>query len=244
MAWEQKNPGLALMSVAFAQEQVARLREMVDEIHSNPELKCLVGSKARILLAEAEAAFADIWAQSIEPRMREMLACLPPWLVLSAGDRQQLERSVAGVLDEFPYATWSELLWCLAVGALRPRAGGQIARGRKAKWAGVEGLCFVAEVETAMKLMGVKRAGKKGLRQAIATLRALAPQRYGKYTENALYAGYYLALPYYVAARAELAGFIEFAAQSGKKIAEYPGPIPTQLRDRAHRVSSAIGKIG
>ena len=91
MAWEQKNPGLALMSVAFAQEQVARLREMVDEIHSNPELKCLVGSKARILLAEAEAAFADIWAQSIEPRMREMLACLPPWLVLSAGDRQQLE---------------------------------------------------------------------------------------------------------------------------------------------------------
>ncbi len=227
MAWEQRQAVLMVVSIAFAMEkitllqeemkqlQIALQREEIQQIKSAPEVERIV-EEGRKILAKAEAAFANIWLMNVEQRICEMLAHLPPWLVLSSEERKQLEEFAAGVLDEFPDATWSDLLWCFAVGAVRPRA-----RGRKAKWAGVEGMLFVTDVEFTLKAKGWRRDGEKGLRRAIAVLRELEPQRYGKFTESALHAGYYAALPHYAAARAAI---IEFQAQSGKS-AKYPDPI-------------------
>jgi hypothetical protein len=135
-------------------------------------------------------------------RVREMLAHLPPRLVLSAEEREKMGGFVAGVLDEFPDATWSDLLWLFAVDAVRPRA-----RGRKAKWAGVEGVLFVVQVDVVLESRGWRRSSKKGLLKAIAIVQKSAPQHYGKLTANALRAGYYAALPHYATARAAIVEF-------------------------------------
>jgi len=227
MEWEQRRAALKLVSIAFALEHIARLREEAhqlqialqqqknQQIQPDPELE-RIAEEACKLLAEGEVVFANIWVVNLEQRVREMVAHLPPWLVLSADEMKLLEESAVGVLDEFPDATWSDLLWCFAVGAVRPRA-----RGRKAKWAGAEGMLFVTEVEFTLKAKGWKRDGEKGLRRAIAILRESSPQRYAKFTENALRAGYYAALPHYAAAQAAIA---DFHQQSGKSN-EYPDPI-------------------
>jgi hypothetical protein len=122
----------------------------------------------------------------VKMRMRELLAHVPKWQMLTQRETERLERSVREALDEYPAAKWWELLWCLTIDAVRPRR-----KGRKPKWFGVDGLLFAAEVEARMARMGLERTSKKGLANGVAALRSASPARYGGYSEERLRKLYY-----------------------------------------------------
>jgi hypothetical protein len=205
-------------SLAFSRATLVRSREIAAALSwdDDPEVK-VAAAKLLEAIDTTEALFAEWQALLVYNRMNEMLARLPSWLALSPKETGRVEKSVGAVLRDFPAATWSELLWCLVVGSIRPPT-----RGRKAKWSGVEGLLLVAEVDAVLKAKGWKRSNKKGLERAIAIVHKSPPrQRYGKYSEQALRSAYYVALPNHTAARAAIA---ELQTQSGNS-AEYPDPI-------------------
>jgi hypothetical protein len=205
------------VSLAFARSLHVRSREIAaGPSWDDPEEK-IAAAKLLEAIVTTEGLFAEWQTLLAHSRMNEMLARLPPWLALSPKETGRVAKSVAAVLHDFPAASWSELLWCLVVGSIRPSA-----RGRKAKWSGVEGLLLVAEVDAVLKAKGWKRSSKKGLGRAIAIVHKSPPrQRYGKYSEQALRSAYYVALPNHTAARAAIA---ELHAQSGNS-PEYPDRI-------------------
>jgi hypothetical protein len=139
------------------------------------------------LVARTEVVFMRVKSLRVRELMGQMLAHLPPWLPLSDGEWQQVTAFVEDALNEFPYAVWSELLWCFAIHGVRPRT-----RGRKAKWAtSSDGIFFADDVELLLEAKGLNRSRGKGLRQVINILRERAPQRFGKYSEERLRKVYY-----------------------------------------------------
>jgi hypothetical protein len=141
------------------------------------------------------------FAREEEPAT-EMLAHVPAWLELAPRERKRAAEMLLRVLREYPVRSWWELLWCLAVDATRPRK-----RGRKSIWLGPDGIRLIMDVERKSQERGLKRTGRKGLSgfngiaekgviRAIVILQKEAPQRYGKFSNAALRAGYYDAWAY------------------------------------------------
>jgi hypothetical protein len=146
------------------------------------------------ILSGAQEMLADFEMKVVDAAMQDMLAHAPVGLRLTPPERQRVAEVVRRVLDEHPGATWFELLWCLAVDPVGPRA-----RGRKPKWIGRDGFVLVGDVGLMLAAHGLKRDSKKGLRKAIAMVQASAPARYGRYSEERLRKAYYEALPHYLA---------------------------------------------
>ncbi|MDR3420873.1 MAG: hypothetical protein P4L80_06475 [Xanthobacteraceae bacterium] len=144
------------------------------------------------LIARTKPALLLVKSLRVRDLMGQMLAYLPCWLPLSDEEWQKATTFVEDALDEFPYAVWSELLWCFAISGIRPRA-----RGRKPKWVTSDGwvtsdaIFFADDVELLLKAKGLNRSREKGLRQIINILRERAPRRYGKYSEERLRKAYY-----------------------------------------------------
>ncbi len=114
----------------------------------------------------------------------------PAWLGVTPTEKRHIAELLGRVADEYPATSVDEFIWCVLLGAVRPRR-----RGRKSKWLGVAGVAFVNEVDRALQARGSSSRDRKALRQVIAEIRSEQPKRYGTYTEERLRDAYYDALP-------------------------------------------------
>jgi hypothetical protein len=179
----QEQPARGKASLSLALDVFDRVREMLEGSArlSGPEFK-----HATAELREGLPLLRDKMAYLIRLETQEILADMPLWLTVSPREKEQLARLVERVLCEYPVETSEELLWCLAVAAVRPHK-----RGRKPKWLGTHGTVLVLEINAALEARGWKRSDRKRVRQVIAMILKDAPARYGKYSEERLRQAYY-----------------------------------------------------
>jgi hypothetical protein len=114
----------------------------------------------------------------------------PAWLDLEPAEKRRAQRLLERIADEYPATSMWELVWCLAIDAVRPGAS-----GRKPKWLGIDGIVFVGKVEAALRACGAKSSDAKALLQVIAVIRDRSPEDYADYSDERLRKAYYEALP-------------------------------------------------
>jgi hypothetical protein len=119
-------------------------------------------------------------------RTLEELAEPPDFLALE--ERQRAAGLIQWMLFHYPGSTPAQLLWILAADAFRPHR-----RGRRSKWAGVEGGTLVELVEAGLRARGLARSRRKELLDVCAEIRGAAPDHYGGYSAEALRKAYYAA---------------------------------------------------
>ena len=148
----------------------------------------------------SDAAFGELkaWLLRVGQRrgIKSKMASLfedtdaPAWLDLTSAEKNRAVQHLARVCDEYPATSIDELIWCLAVDAVRPHR-----RGRKSKWLGLAGVALVHDVDRELQARKSTSRDRKALRQVIADIKREQPERYGRYTAERLRDAYYDAVP-------------------------------------------------
>jgi hypothetical protein len=137
-------------------------------------------------LEKEKANLANWFEAAVRERTKEILERAPDALGMTPHEREYMAAYVRSGLDHLPNATWTDILWCLAVDGMRPGK-----RGTPPKWSRYDGRHLWIQVEGTLWLEGKQRGDRKAIRNIIHHIRDLDPERYGELEEQTLRDAYY-----------------------------------------------------
>jgi hypothetical protein len=139
------------------------MSETLEAIEDSIRLARRAGNPKRL---EAWEKYKAKWIGEFETlvheRTQELLEHAPDVVGMTPHEKQRTAAFVRDALDHQPKATWSDLLWFLAIAGVRPPK-----RGAPPKWSGRAGNRLFLEVEGELGIRGQKHTDRKAVRNVI-----------------------------------------------------------------------------